>query len=50
MFISFDDGNNWQSFQQNLPITPITDIKIHRNDIVLSTMEDHFGFWIILII
>ena len=37
MFISFDDGNNWKSFQQNLPVTPITDIKIHRNDIVLST-------------
>ena len=45
MFISFDDGNNWQSFQQNLPITPITDIKIHRNDVVLSTMGR--SFWIL---
>ena len=44
MFISFDDGNNWQSFQQNLPVTPITDIKIHRNDVVLSTMGR--SFWI----
>ncbi len=44
MFISFDDGNNWKSFQQNLPVTPITDIKIHRNDIVLSTMGR--SFWI----
>ena len=44
MFISFDDGNSWQSFQQNLPITPITDIKIHRNDVVLSTMGR--SFWI----
>ena len=44
MFVSFDDGNNWQSFQQNLPVTPITDIKIHRNDIVLSTMGR--SFWI----
>ena len=44
MFISFDDGNNWESFQQNLPVTPITDIKIHRNDIVLSTMGR--SFWI----
>ena len=44
MFVSFDDGNNWQSFQQNLPITPITDIKIHRNDVVLSTMGR--SFWI----
>ena len=45
MFISFDDGNNWQSFQKNLPITPITDIKIHRNDVVLSTMGR--SFWIL---
>ena len=44
MFVSFDDGNNWQSFQQNLPVTPITDIKIHRNDVVLSTMGR--SFWI----
>lgn len=45
MFISLDDGENWQAFQQNLPITPITDIKVHRNDLVLSTMGR--GFWII---
>ena len=44
MFISLDDGENWESFQQNLPITPITDIKIHRNDVVLSTMGR--SFWI----
>ena len=42
--ISFDDGNTWNSFQQNLPVTPITDIKIHRNDVVLSTMGR--SFWI----
>jgi len=45
MFISFDDGANWQSFQQNLPITPITDIKLHRYDLVISTMGR--GFWIL---
>ena len=45
MFISLDDGKNWQSFQQNLPITPITDIKVHRKDLVLSTMGR--GFWIL---
>ena len=42
MFISFDDGKKWQPFQQNLPVTPITDIKIHRNDLVLSTMGRGF--------
>lgn len=38
LFISFDDGKNWKKFQQNLPITPVTDIKIHRGDLVVSTM------------
>ena len=44
VFISLDDGKTWKSFQQNLPVTPITDIKIHRGDLVLSTMGR--GFWI----
>lgn len=45
LFISFDDGANWVSFQQNLPVTPITDLKIHREDLVLSTMGR--SFWIL---
>ncbi|MDX1665845.1 MAG: hypothetical protein R3350_01375, partial [Saprospiraceae bacterium] len=45
VFVSFDDGEHWQLFQQNLPITPITDIKVHRKDLVLSTMGR--GFWVI---
>ncbi len=45
MFVSFDDGETWQPFQQNLPLTPVTDIKIHRGDLVLSTMGR--GFWIL---
>ncbi len=45
MFISFDDGKNWQPFQLNLPATPVTDIKIHRQDLVLSTMGR--SFWIL---
>jgi photosystem II stability/assembly factor-like uncharacterized protein len=44
MFVSFDNGGHWQPFQQNLPATPVTDIKIHRQDLVLSTMGR--GFWI----
>ncbi|MEM7187447.1 MAG: hypothetical protein AAF466_12380, partial [Bacteroidota bacterium] len=45
VFVSLDDGKSWQEFQQNLPVTPITDIKIHRGDLVLSTMGR--GFWIL---
>jgi hypothetical protein len=45
IFISLDDGRTWKAFQQNLPITPITDIKIYRGDLVLSTMGR--SFWVL---
>ncbi|MDH4066469.1 MAG: hypothetical protein OEW19_18865, partial [Acidobacteriota bacterium] len=37
-FVSFNAGKNWQSLQMNLPATPVTDIRVHRNDLVISTM------------
>ncbi|MGH7475510.1 MAG: hypothetical protein ACRELD_04420 [Longimicrobiales bacterium] len=45
MFISFDDGAFWQPLQLNLPRTPITDIIVHQQDLVFSTMGR--GFWIL---
>jgi len=45
MFISFDNGSHWQSFQLNLPNVPITDIKVHRKDLIVSTQGR--SFWII---
>jgi photosystem II stability/assembly factor-like uncharacterized protein len=45
MFVSFNDGKTWIKFQQNLPVTPITDLKIFRGDLVISTMGR--GFWIL---
>ena len=45
LFVSFDDGASWKTFQQNLPKTPITDLKIFRGDLVVSTMGR--GFWIL---
>ena len=44
LFVSFDNGRAWQSLQQNLPSTPITDIRVHRGDLVISTMGR--GMWI----
>jgi photosystem II stability/assembly factor-like uncharacterized protein len=44
MFISLDDGKKWWSFQRNLPITPVTDIRLKNDDLVLSTMGR--SFWI----
>ena len=45
MFISFDNGGHWQSFQLNLPNIPVTDIKLHRNDLIVSTQGR--AFWIL---
>ncbi len=45
MFVSFDEGANWQSFQQNLPRTPITDLRVHRDDLVVATQGR--SFWIL---
>ena len=45
MYISFDNGAHWQAFQLNLPNVPITDIKVHRKDLVVSTQGR--AFWIL---
>ncbi|HTZ96926.1 MAG TPA: hypothetical protein VMB18_11045 [Terriglobales bacterium] len=37
VYMSFDDGDHWQSLQLNLPVTPVTDLQIHENDLVAST-------------
>ena len=45
MYISFDDGANWKKFQLNLPETPITDLTIKENDLIVATQGR--AFWII---
>ena len=37
MYISFNDGANWESFQLNLPIVPITDLTIKENSLIVAT-------------
>ena len=37
MFISFDNGTHWQPFQLNLPNVPVSDIKVHHKDLIVST-------------
>jgi photosystem II stability/assembly factor-like uncharacterized protein len=37
MYISFDNGAHWQSFQLNMPVVPINDIKVHQKDLVIAT-------------
>ena len=45
MYISYDDGANWKSFQLNLPMVPITDLTIKENDLIVATQGR--AFWVI---
>ena len=47
LYVSFNDGENWQSLQNNLPHVPVCGIAIqeHFNDLVLATYGR--GFWIL---
>ncbi len=44
-YVSWDDGARWQSLQLNLPAVPVTDLKVHDNDLVASTQGR--AFWIL---
>src|SRR5262249_35218435 len=46
IYISFDDGANWQSMQFNLPVTPITAIAIHKREAELVAATQGRSFWI----
>lgn len=37
MYISYNDGETWQTFQLNLPMVPITDLAIKNNDLIVGT-------------
>jgi len=45
IFVSFDDGENWQSLQLNLPHTPVFDTGIHGNDLIAATHGR--AFWVL---
>ena len=45
VWVSFDDGERWQSLQQNLPHTSMRDLWIHDNDLIVATHGR--GFWIL---
>jgi photosystem II stability/assembly factor-like uncharacterized protein len=42
VYVSFDDGENWQSLQLNLPVVPVTDLKIKNGDLVIATQGRSF--------
>ncbi|MFN0182023.1 MAG: WD40/YVTN/BNR-like repeat-containing protein [Gemmatimonadales bacterium] len=43
--VSFDGGVRWRSLQTNLPVTPVTDLVVKGNDLVISTQGR--GFWVL---
>jgi len=45
VYVSFNDGDDWQPLQLNLPVTSVRDLVVHENDLVIAT----FGrsFWIL---
>ena len=45
LYISYDDGESWNSFQKNLPIVPITDITIKDKSLIIATQGR--GIWIL---
>ena len=44
-YISFNDGNQWDAFQNNLPVVPINDLHIQDNDLIAATAGR--SFWIL---
>jgi len=45
VYVSFDDGDHWQSLQLNLPIVPVTDLTLKDGDLIASTQGR--AFWIL---
>jgi photosystem II stability/assembly factor-like uncharacterized protein len=45
VWVSFDDGDHWQSLQLNLPHTSMRDLAIHGDDLIVATHGR--SFWIL---
>ncbi|HEY3025720.1 MAG TPA: hypothetical protein VGJ55_06185 [Pyrinomonadaceae bacterium] len=45
VFVSFDDGDHWQSLQLNLPPASVRDLVIHEDDLIVATHGR--GFWVL---
>ncbi|HKI02252.1 MAG TPA: hypothetical protein VKK31_09740 [Thermoanaerobaculia bacterium] len=45
VYVSFDDGDHWQSLQANLPVTSVRDIDVHGDDVVIATHGR--AFWVL---
>jgi len=44
VYVSFDDGAQWQPLQNNMPVTSVRDIVVHGDDLAIATHGR--GFWV----
>ncbi|HET9742250.1 MAG TPA: hypothetical protein VFQ00_05815 [Terriglobales bacterium] len=44
-FVSFDDGDHWQTLQLNLPVVSVRDLAVHDNDLIAATHGR--SFWVL---
>jgi len=45
LYVSFDAGRHWQSLQQKMPVSPVTDLQVKNKDLVIATQGR--SFWIL---
>jgi photosystem II stability/assembly factor-like uncharacterized protein len=45
VYVSFDDGDHWQSLELNLPAATVRDLVIHGDDVVIATYGR--GLWVL---
>ncbi len=45
VYLSWNGGQSWIPFQLNLPLTPITDLKVHKDNLIAATSGR--SFWIL---
>ncbi|MEZ0487290.1 WD40/YVTN/BNR-like repeat-containing protein [Fibrella aquatica] len=45
VYVSYNGGTNWRAMQLNLPISPVTDLKVHQGDLIAATGGR--SFWIL---
>ncbi|MBL8191249.1 MAG: glycosyl hydrolase, partial [Acidobacteria bacterium] len=45
LFLSWDGGKKWSPFQLNLPVTPITDLRVHKGNLIAATSGR--SFWVL---
>lgn len=45
LYVSWNEGLKWEPLQLNLPVTPITDLKLHQDNLIVATSGR--SFWVL---